>query len=430
MMKEDSKVTDLISVNQALSKILSEFHPLPIEEIEISEALFRTLAEDIFSPFDFPLFDNSSVDGFAVCASRDIRAGSRGNFILPVIGDIPAGIQTSLRLEPGQTARIMTGAPLPAGADAVLPVEDTSFPYRDPAAPLPDEITFYRFPNAGENVRPRGQDVRKGQKLISRGRKLQPQDVGMLATLGMSHIRVIRKPRIALFSSGDELLTPGIPPQPGKIFDANSFSLSLLARQEGAEVIRLGVARDEYDEVRTLFEKAKNSAVDLILTSAGVSVGAYDYVRQVLEEYGEVKLWRVNMRPGKPLTYGSYQNIPVISLPGNPVSAFVGFLVFVRPVIARLSGLEPTPPPTLTVTLEHPVLSDGRESYLRAIVQKTPHGFTAHLTGHQGSGNLYSLVQANALLIIPAGVKSLPAGESVQAWLLDNQPLPVLEKTE
>ncbi len=423
-------MSDLISVNQALFRILSEFESLPAEQIEISEALFRTLAEDIHSPFDLPLFANSSVDGFAVCASKDLRAGSRGNFTLPVVGDIPAGVQTSLRLNKDETARIMTGAPLPEGADAVLPVEDTNYPYRDGSAPLPSEVTFFRFPTAGENVRPRGQDVQKGQKILAKGRKLQPQDIGMLATLGLDHIHVVRKPRIALFSSGDELLTPGIPPQPGKIYDANSYSLGLLALREGAEIIRLGVARDDYQAVLELFEKAKNANADLILTSAGVSVGAFDFVRQVLEEHGQVKLWRVNMRPGKPLTYGSYHGIPVISLPGNPVSAFVGFLVFVRPVIAKLCGLEPTPPATLPVILEHPVLSDGRESYLRAIVQKSPEGFVARLTGHQGSGNLYSLVQANALLIIPAGVKSLPAGETVQAWLLDDEPLPVSEKPE
>ncbi len=423
-------MSDLISVNQALFRILSEFESLPAEQIEISEALFRTLAEDIHSPFDLPLFANSSVDGFAVCASKDLRAGSRGNFTLPVVGDIPAGVQTSLRLNKDETARIMTGAPLPEGADAVLPVEDTNYPYRDGSAPLPSEVTFFRFPTAGENVRPRGQDVQKGQKILAKGRKLQPQDIGMLATLGLDHIHVVRKPRIALFSSGDELLTPGIPPQPGKIYDANSYSLGLLALREGAEIIRLGVARDDYQAVLELFEKAKNANADLILTSAGVSVGAFDFVRQVLEEHGQVKLWRVNMRPGKPLTYGSYHGIPVISLPGNPVSAFVGFLVFVRPVIAKLCGLEPTPPATLPVILEHPVLSDGRESYLRGIVQKSPEGFVARLTGHQGSGNLYSLVQANALLIIPAGVKSLPAGETVQAWLLDDEPLPVSEKPE
>ncbi|MEW6502590.1 MAG: gephyrin-like molybdotransferase Glp [Chloroflexota bacterium] len=423
-------MTELISVNQALLQILSEFDTLPAEPTEISEALYRTLAEDIHSPFDLPLFSNSSVDGFAVCASKDLRAGTRGNFTLPLVGDIPAGMQTPLHLAKGETVRIMTGAPLPEGADAVLPVEDTNYPYRDASAPLPAEVIFYRFPMPGENVRPRGQDVQKGQKLLAKGRKLQPQDIGMLATLGLDRIPVIRKPKIALFSSGDELLMPGIPPQPGKIFDANSYSLGLLARREGAEVIRLGVARDEYQAVLERFEMAKNAGADLILTSAGVSVGAFDFVRQVLEEHGQVKLWRVNMRPGKPLTFGSYEGIPVISLPGNPVSAFVGFLVFVRPVIAKLSGLQPTPPVTLPVILEHPVLSDGRESYLRAIVYKSQEGFIARLTGHQGSGNLYSLVQANALLIIPAGVKSLPAGETVQAWLLDDEPLPVMEKPE
>ncbi len=423
-------MTDPISVQEAIQKILAAFSSLPTERIPLEDALHRILAEEIRAPFDLPYFTNSSVDGFAVCAGEDPRAGSRATFQLLVMGDIPAGVQPEFVLEKGKTARIMTGAPLPDGADAVLPVEDTDFPYRDASAPLPKQVTFYRFPLAEENVRPRGQDLRAGDRLLLPGRRVQPQDIGLLASLGKAGVLVYRQPRVALFSSGDELLTPGDEHAPGKIFDSNSYTLSLLARREGAQVTRLGVAADDYDAVLRMLDTAVSASADLILTSAGVSVGAYDYVRQVMEEKGQVKFWRVNMRPGKPLTFGEYQGVPVLSLPGNPVSAFVGFLVFVRPLLARLSGLPDIHLPTLQARLEHPVLSDGRESYLRALVHRTAQGFTARLTGHQGSGNLYSLVQANALLIVPAGVKSLPAGASVQAWLMDNDPLPVAEKAE
>lgn len=429
-MISGESLSDLISVQEALHRILEAFSPLPAEAVPLDHALNRVLAVNIDSPFDFPLFTNSSVDGFAVCAGEDSRAGSSGRFELPVVGDIPAGVHPSFSLEKGKTARIMTGAPLPQGADSVLPVEDTNFPYRDADTPLPERVTFYRFPRTEENVRPRGQDLHTGDRLLSSGRRLQPQDVGLLASLGQAEVWVHRQPRVSLFSSGDELLTPGDNHALGKIFDSNSYTLSLLARREGALVTRLGVAADRYEDVLRMFDAAVSASADLILTSAGVSVGAFDYVRKVLEEKGQVKFWRVNMRPGKPLTFGEYLGVPVLSLPGNPVSAFVGFLVFVRPVLSRLSGLPGITLPTVQVVLDHPVLSDGRESYLRAIVYRTSRGFNARLTGHQGSGNLYSLVQANALLIVPAGVKSLPAGASLQAWMMDNDPLPVAEKSE
>jgi molybdopterin molybdotransferase len=221
-----------------------------------------------------------------------------------------------------------------------------------------------------------------------------------------------------LFSSGDELLSPDALLEEGKIRDSNSFTLAALVEGAGAEVIRLGVAKDNPDSVQALLEKAIDFNVDLILSSAGVSVGAFDFVKQVIESNGSLDFWRVNMRPGKPLAFGEYKGISFLGLPGNPVSAFVGFEVFVRPALGKMSGRSNGNWPTVRVRCAEQIDSDGRESYLRAQVQTEDGAFVARLTGHQGSGNLHSLVQANALLIIPAGVKCVPAGHEVDAWLI------------
>jgi molybdopterin molybdotransferase len=236
--------------------------------------------------------------------------------------------------------------------------------------------------------------------------------------LGFADVPVFRKPRLALFSSGDELLPPEAPLEEGKIRDSNSFTLAALIEDAGAEVIRLGVARDNHDSVNALLERAVELNVDMIISSAGVSVGAFDFVKQVIESNGSMHFWRVNMRPGKPVAFGDYKKIPFIGLPGNPVSAFVGFEVFVRPALGRLRGGSGGTRPAVRVRCAEQIDSDGRESYLRAQVRDENGSFVARLTGHQGSGNLHSLVQANALLIIPAGVKCVPAGQEVDAWLI------------
>jgi len=232
---------------------------------------------------------------------------------------------------------------------------------------------------------------------------------------------VHRQPRIAILSTGDELIAPGLPLTPGKIYESNNILIGALTAETGAVPQILGIAGDTPAAIQTKLEQALAGEADLILTTAGVSVGAFDYVRQVIEENGRLELWRVNMRPGKPLAFGHYKSTPVIGLPGNPVSAFVGFMVFVTPVIRKLLGLRGQPRQIRKARLEHEVHSDGRESYLRAEVQSSPGGFTASLKTHQGSGNLLSIVQSNALLIIPSGVKSLPTGTEVDFWLLSDQ---------
>jgi molybdopterin molybdotransferase len=236
--------------------------------------------------------------------------------------------------------------------------------------------------------------------------------------LGEALVNVHRRPRVALLSSGDELLAVDAPLESGKIRDSNSYTLAALLEGADVEVVRLGVAADRREAVESLLEQAASQNADLILSSAGVSVGAFDFVKEVVEANGRLNFWRVNMRPGKPLAFGDYRGIPFIGLPGNPVSAFVGFEVFVRPALGRLGGLKTGSRPTVRVRLGEAIESDGRESYLRAEVHEKDGVLIASLSGHQGSGNLLSLVRANALLIIPAGVKSAPATQEVDAWML------------
>jgi molybdopterin molybdotransferase len=408
----------LLSVDQARERILSQFQPVTTETLLLAECSNRVLAQDIVATNDLPPFDNSSMDGFAVRAEDVADATNDSPRSLRVVADIPAGSHPTISLARGEAARIMTGAPIPEGADTVIPVEDTNFDNRDAGVPAPQEVQIFRSAKPGWNTRLRGMDIRAGEAVLSQGRVLKPQDLGLLAMLGIANVPVYRKPRVALFSSGDELLEVSAPLEAGKIRDSNSYTLAALVEEAGAEVIRLGVAKDTHEAVQTLLDKAAELQVDLILSSAGVSVGAFDYVKQVIEANGKMDFWRVNMRPGKPVAFGEYQGILFIGLPGNPVSAFVGFEVFVRGALGRLSGTSNGIRPTVRVRCEEQIDSDGRESYLRAHVQEKDGILFARLTGHQGSGNLHSLVQANALLIIPAGVKCVPAGQELQAWLI------------
>jgi molybdopterin molybdotransferase len=408
----------LLSVDQARERILSHFQPVTTETLPLAGCTNRVLAEDILATTDLPPFDNSSMDGFAVRTADVSQATAESPRSLRVVADIPAGSHPTISLSQGEAARIMTGAPVPPGADGVIPVEETSYHDRAAGAPPPDQVQVFKSVKAGQNIRLRGMDLRSGETVLNKGRSLKPQDLGLLAMLGWAKVLVYRKPRVALFSSGDELLEVEAALQEGKIRDSNSYMLAALIEEAGAEVMRLGVAKDNHDSVRALLEKAVEHDVDLILSSAGVSVGAFDFVKHVIESNGSMDFWRVNMRPGKPVAFGEYRKIPFLGLPGNPVSAFVGFEVFVRAALGRLRGLPGEPRQTVRVRCEEQIDSDGRESYLRAQVYRAEGHLAARLTGHQGSGNLHSLVQANALLIIPAGVKCVPAGQEVDAWLI------------
>ena len=409
----------LLSVTAAVQRLLDHFAPLGVETLPLPQAGGRVLAEAVHARFDLPPFPNSSMDGFAVQAADVEGASQESPVELRVVADIPAGQAPEIRLGAGQAARIMTGAVLPDGAEAVVPVENTDFNYRQPGLPAPERVRIFSPAAPGDNVRRKGMDVEAGEAVLHPGCRLRAQDLGFLAMLGSSEAQVYRLPRVAIFSTGDELLSLGEPIAPGKIYDANSHILQALITRAGALSTRLGIIPDREEAVQAALDEAAASGVDLILSSAGVSVGAFDFVRQVVEARGRLEFWRVNMRPGKPLAFGDYRGIPFIGLPGNPVSAFVGFEVFVRPALMKMSGMENTRRSVVRVRLDEALESDGRESYLRAVVTEKSGERRAVLTGHQGSGNLRSLVQANALLLIPSGVKSLPSGAEVNAWYLD-----------
>ncbi len=409
-----------LSVQEALQRILAGFQPTDVGQIPLAKAAGRVLAQDLIAGQDMPAFDNSGMDGFAVRAA-DIRSASPDSPVeLVVSQDIPAGHQPEQALQPRQAARIMTGAPLPAGADTVIPVEATDQSSRGLNAPLPTSVRILTPGRPGDYVRPRGQDVTAGECLLNVGRRLQPQDLGLLASLGYAQVQVFRKPRVALLTTGDELASPGQPLKPGQIYESNSLVLAALVERFAGEICYQQTAPDQPEIIRQKLDDAAAAHPDLLLTSAGVSVGVFDYVRDIITRNGSLNFWQVNIRPGKPLTFGDYRGIPIIGLPGNPVSSFVTFLVFVVPVLHRLAGLPAPHRRTQQVTLGEPVESDGRESYLRVTLREIDGRMFAFLSGHQGSGNLAALSRSNALLIVPSGVKSLPSGTETQVWLLDD----------
>ncbi|MBN2502556.1 MAG: molybdopterin molybdotransferase MoeA [Anaerolineales bacterium] len=409
----------LLPVSEVRQRLLDALSPTGITRVSTTEAYGSVLGEDVLAQYDAPSFSNSAMDGFAVYAADVAVATKDTPVILEVAGDIPAGSVQKTSLKAGQAHRIMTGAPMPDGADTVVPVEETDFNYRDLEAQLPENVAIFSPSVSGQYVRPRGEDFKQGEPLLKKGQRIRPQDIGMLAMMGMSAVAVYEKPRVVVMSTGDELLPIDADLTPGKIRDTNTYTLSALIEAAGGEIVRLGIVPDRFEIVKQRLDEAAESDVNLIVSSAGVSVGAFDFVRAVVEEYGELNFWRVNMRPGKPLAFGSYRGIPFMGLPGNPVSAFAGFEVFLRPALYKLAGQVNWERPVMQATLREDVESDGRETYLRAQINQENNRMFARLTGHQGSGNLYSLVRANGLIVIPAGVKRISAGEQVTVWLLD-----------
>jgi molybdopterin molybdotransferase len=401
----------MLSVSAAQERILKVFAPVDTESVALDQAAGRVLAGRIVARTDLPLFDYSSMDGFALHAADLV--GSR---TLEVVADIRAGWPSEAQLQPGQAARIMTGAPLPKGAAAVIKLEDTDCNQGNTNIAAPKTVTTSKSLQPGENVRYRGEDLRQGIEVLPAGTRLRAQEIGLLAMLGEAQVMVYRRPRLALLSTGDELVPVAAPLSPGKIHESNAYALATLAVEAGAELIRLGVASDDEDDIRAKLAPALAAKADLIVSSAGVSMGAFDLVKPVIEKDGELDFWKVNMRPGKPLAFGKYRGIPFFGLPGNPVSSMVSFEVFVRPALEKLSGREESARISRKAFLAEALESDGRESYLRAITYQENGRLQVRLTGSQSSGNSLSLVRANALLIVPSGVKSLPANSEVEIW--------------
>jgi molybdopterin molybdotransferase len=412
------KLTALLSVDEARQRLLSDLVSLASESVELEQSLGRVLAQEIVADTDLPPFDNSAMDGFAVRAGDVRSASSHHPVVLEVSGDVPAGAVDIQELATGTAMRIMTGARIPQGADAVVPVEQTSVAQPMAGQDLPSRIEILSAVEAGDHVRQAGTDVKRGSRVMGARVRLRPPHIGMLASLGVSRLKVHRRPRVALFSTGDELVEVDQRLLPGQIRDGNSYALTAAVKQAGGEGVRLGIVPDHLAQVIKQLDKAVACGADIILSSAGVSLGAYDFVRSAIQASGELNFWRVNIRPGKPLVSGNYKGVPFVGLPGNPVSALVTFEVFVRPMLDRLSGLPATERTRLRAIAGERVHSDGRESYLRGIVTWRAGGYSVKLTGSQDSSVLSSLIRANALIVLPAGSDPVEVGDEVEVWLV------------
>ncbi len=402
----------MLSVEKALERILREFHPLEPERAPILEALGRVLAEDVCAGEDIPPLANSSMDGYAVRAADTAGASREAPAHLRVVGDLPAGYVAEAELTPGTAIRIMTGAPIPPGADAVVKVEDTS-------AEAEWVDVFAEAPQ-GQYIRPAGEDVRRGELVLRRGTRIRPQEIGMLAALGHKETLVTRRPRVAVMATGDEVVEIDAPLAPGKIRNANSYSNAAQVVKHGGVPILLGIARDRVEDLTKKIQAGLEQGVDLFLTSGGVSVGDFDVVKDVLAAEGEINFWRVRIKPGKPLAFGRIGNVPVLGLPGNPVSVMVSFEMFVRPAILKMLGVTELERPTVEATLMDEVKhKDERRHYLRVRLEYRDGAYYAYLTGGQGSGILSSMVKANALAIIPEDWGHAPAGTRVRVVMLE-----------
>lgn len=409
----------MISVDKALECILDHFQPLEPEWVGILNGLDQVLAEDVHSDMNVPPFDNSAMDGYALQAADTKGASHAQPVTLEIIANLAAGYTTKMQVEPGTAIRIMTGAPLPPGADAVVRFEETSEWHGRDSKRRGRKIKIFKEVKPGKNVRLAGEDMKKGELILAKGTFLRPQEIGILASLGRSRIQVIRRPRVAILATGDELIAIDEKIAPGKIRNSNEYTCAALVQHYGGIPIRLGIARDQAEEIAAKIQEGLAEKADLFLTSGGVSKGDYDIVKDVLNAEGEMRFWQVNMKPGKPLAFGTIQGIPLIGLPGNPVSVMVSFEQFARPAILKMQGKTELTKPTVKATLEEDVQTSSRRSFRRVIVEKRNGKYYARSTGPQGSGILTSLVKANGLAIIPEDVRQMKAGEEVTVQMLD-----------
>lgn len=401
----------LLSVEAAQEHILATITPMPAETVDLIVAAGRVLAEAIMSPGDVPPFANSSMDGYAVRSADLAGADSAAPIHLPVAGEVPAGGVYPGTVIPGTVVRIFTGAPLPAGTDAVLQQELTA------PGDTPEMIRLLAPAPPGMNVRAAGSDVPAGTTILEPGIALGAAEIAVLAAVGRGAVRVARRPRVAIVATGNELVEPGGQLAPGQIFNSNAPMLAAAVRAAGGEPLLLPIARDSADEIRDRFEQAARSA-DLILSSGGVSVGDYDLVRQVLETLGQIAFWRVNLRPGKPFAFGQIGTTPLLGLPGNPASSAVTFEIFARPLLRSMLGCRAIQRPTIAVRLGIEQPRGDRRHYLRARLEYQDGTVTAWPTGDQGSHRIASLIGADALAIIAEGQGVFPAGALVPALLL------------
>ncbi|MGZ3606044.1 MAG: molybdopterin molybdotransferase MoeA [Thermodesulfobacteriota bacterium] len=401
----------MMTVDKALDKILSHIHPLGFEKVSLLDALGRVIGEDVYARRDIPPLDNSAMDGYAL-RSVDVREASPDRPLqLEVIEDLPAGYISAKKLEKGKAIRIMTGAPVPKGADTVIPVEETKKEN--------GSVLIFRAATSGENIRKSGEDVKKGDRVISEGDKVRPAEVGMLASVGRSFVSVYQRPLVAILCTGDELVDVDGDLDEVKIVSSNSYTLGAQVKDSGAIPLQLGIARDRKEEIE---EKLRQGIrADVLISSAGVSVGDYDFVKDVMKRLGmEMVFWKVAMRPGAPLAFGIIGEKPVFGLPGNPVSSMISFEQFVRPSLLKMMGNRKLFRPAVEAVLKEDIKKmAGKRYFIRGSVSFEKNQYFVTSTGEQGSGILRSMVRANGLIVIPEEQEIVMAGEKVKVQLLD-----------
>lgn len=412
----DRETYPILSVEEARERILGHVKLLEAEMVPILGALGRILAEDIVSDMDIPPLPNSAMDGYAV-RFADLAPSPAGEPPrLRIVGEVPAGKVRMEPLGPGEAVRIMTGAPLPPGADTIVRFED--------AAVEGERLTVKRRIALGRDVRAAGEDVRAGQVVLHQGDLLRPQEIGMLAALGRTQVAVVRQPRVAVLSTGNEVAPLGAPLKPGQIRDSNSYSLAAAVLEAGGIPTVLDVAPDVESTLIARLRQALTLPADLILTSGGVSAGDFDFTKEVLAAQGRLDFWWVNMRPGRPMAFGLLGEVPLLALPGNPVSAMIAFLLFGRPAIRKMLGYRTWEYATVQARLREAITrKDGRRHYLRVHLTASEDEWEAALTGDQGSGILSSMVQADGLAVIPEDCDHLAEGSLVNVLLFPPPPV-------
>ena len=409
----------MISVEEALGRVLRYVSVLEAEEKPLLECLGQVLDEAVYSAVDVPPHDNSAMDGYAVQAESIAGAAPSAPVYLDVVAEVRAGTVAERGVGPGEAIRIMTGAPMPAGADTVVPFEDTD---EVGGGHHPGRIGIMRQAAIGDNVRMAGEDIARGQLVLERGTCLRPQEIGVMASLGRAQAQVVRRPVVAILATGDEVVEVGQPLAPGKIYNSNSYSIAAQVLRYGGIPRVLGIARDEVAEIEARLSEALSA--DMLITSGGVSAGDYDLVKEVLASRGEVSFHTVRMKPGKPLAFGVIRGggraVPHLGLPGNPVSSMITFEFFARPAILTMMGRRAVEKPMVKAVLEGSVRnSDGRRVFARAQVRREGDRYVARLTGPQGSGVLTSMAHANGLAIVPEEWPSAGDGDIVDVIMLD-----------
>lgn len=402
----------MLRIDEAKKAIFDHIKPPTPEMASVYDAFGRILIEDAVADCDIPLSDNSAMDGYAVIAADVQSASPDAPVILEALETIPAGKAPENTVAPGKASRIMTGAAMPTGADAVVMVEDT-------CTETEDRVFIFNAVKSGRNVRRAGEDVAAGTVVLHKGRRLTAADLGMLSATGHESIMIARRPAVGIISTGDEIIPPNSVPTPGQVRNSNSYSLLGQCAEAGATPLLYGIIPDSRREIKEALITAAKEC-DIVLTSGGVSAGDFDEVREIIRELGEIVFWKVRMKPGKPLVFGIISGMPVFGLPGNPVSVMVCFEIFVRPCILKMMGAAEIERPRLQAVLENDLSErqSDRHLILRGVASFASGGYRIRTTGPQGSGILSSMVKANSLFMVPAGGEMPRAGDTVEFFFI------------